>query len=164
MRSPRGSRLTALAVVLAAVVAGAGAVAALPAQQTLVVADAATGDRLLAVPVEEGSTVTLAYTHSVELTPVRDVYTVRDGRLEMTRMEFESYGWGLPAGADVRTVNGTFVFDPEGSYATLFVAPGERAGHELRVDGRRYDLVGLSGGDTVRLTVERRSVAGAIRG
>jgi len=150
-------RAVALAFVLAAVLVG-GAATELPAERTLVVADAETGERLLATPVAEGSTVAVAYTHSVEQTPVRDVYTVRGDELEMTRMEFESYGWGLPAGAEVETVNGTFVFDPPGSYATLHVAPGARAGHVLTVDGRTHDLVALSGGDSVRLTVERRPV------
>jgi len=34
--------------------------------------------------------------HSVEKSRVYDEYTVRGDRLEMTRMEFESYGWGYP--------------------------------------------------------------------
>lgn len=42
----------------------------------LVVADAATDERLFSLPVDEGSTVTLSYTHNVEKTPVRDVYIV----------------------------------------------------------------------------------------
>ncbi len=127
-------------------------------ESALVVADAETGERLLAVPVAEGMTVALNYTHSVEKTPVLDVYEVNGTELEMVRMEFQSYGAGLPARAEVTiTENDTFVFDPEGSYEQLYVTPGSIAGHELVVADRTYDLVGLSEGRTVKLSVEPRA-------
>jgi hypothetical protein len=123
-------------------------------ERTLLVADAETGERLLAVPVAEGTTVALNYTHSVEKTPVLDVYAVDGTELEMVRMEFRSYGAGLPARADVTiTENDTFVFDPEGSYEELYVTPGPIAGHELVVGDRAYDLVDLSDARTVKLSV-----------
>lgn len=164
------------ACILVAAVAGAGAFTdsgALPAPSAdertlavetgdrfLTVEDAETGDRLLTVPVTEGTTVALNYTHSVEKTPVLDVYEVNGTELEMVRMEFRSFGAGLPARADVNvTENGTFVFDPEGSYDRLSVSPGRIAGHELIVDDRRYDLVELSDGRSVTLSVDRRSNA-----
>jgi hypothetical protein len=125
----------------------------------LVVADAETGERLLVRPVAQGTTVALNYTHSVEKTPVLDVYEVNGTELEMVRMEFHSYGAGLPARADVNvTENGTFVFDPEGSYDRIYVAPGRIAGHELVVGDRPYDLVALSNASSVELFVENRSV------
>ena len=127
-------------------------------ERTLVVEDAETGERLLAVPVAEGTTVALNYTHSVEKTPVLDVYAVDGTELEMVRMEFRSYGAGLPARADVTiTENDTFVFDPEGSYDRLYVTPGPIAGHELVVGDRTYDLVDLSDARTVTLSVARGS-------
>ena len=124
----------------------------------LVVADAETDERLLAVPVSEGTTVALNYTHSVEKTPVLDVYEVNGTELEMVRMEFQSYGAGLPSRADVNiTENGTFVFDPEGSYDHVYVKPGEIAGHELIIDDRTYDLVALSDAQSVNVYVTNRS-------
>lgn len=124
----------------------------------LLVEDAETGEQLLAVPVTEETTVALNYTHSVEKTPVLDVYEVNGTELEMVRMEFHSYGAGLPARADVNvTENGTFVFDPDGSYDTLYVTPGRIAGHELIVGDRRYDLVDLSDGRSVSLRIVHRS-------
>jgi hypothetical protein len=134
-----------------------GVAAAVPGGQALVVEDAETSERLLTVPVERGTTVALEYNHSVEKTPVLDVYTVRDDRLEMTRMEFESFGWGLPSRADVRNVNGTFVFDPGGSYEELYLTPGDVAGHRLHVGDRTYDLVDLAGERSVRLHLVQRS-------
>ncbi|WP_256298927.1 DUF1850 domain-containing protein [Haloarchaeobius salinus] len=136
----------------------AGLVAGLPSERVLVVSDASTGEHLLTVPVEEGAPVTLAYTHSVERTPVEDRYVVRGSALDNVEMRFQSYGWGLPADANVTTRDGWFVFDPDRTYERVVVSPGEIAGHELRVDGTTYDLVALSSGRSVRLSVERRSV------
>ncbi|MFC7082045.1 DUF1850 domain-containing protein [Halorussus caseinilyticus] len=123
-------------------------------RKLFVAEDAETGERLLSVPVSEGTTVALNYTHSVEKTPVLDVYEVNGTELEMVRMEFSSYGAGLPAQAEVNvTDNGTFVFDPEGSYDRIFVSPGPVADHRLVVGDRAYDLVDLSDGRSVKLFV-----------
>ncbi len=147
-----------LVVVVLLVVGGSvGFAAATPSERVLVVEDADTGNRLLTVPVEEGSTVTLSYTHSVEKTPVEDVYTVNGTRLDNTLMRFESYGWGLPARANVTLRNGWFVFDPDRSYDELYVKPGRVAGHTLTVDSETYDLVERSNASTVRIAVTRRS-------
>lgn len=153
--------LVAVGVLVAAVV-GVGAVSVVGEgpvtnERVLAVEDAETGERLLTVPVSEGTTVALNYTHSVEKTPVLDVYEVNGTELEMTRMEFQSYGAGLPSQAEVNvTENGTFVFDPEGSYEHLYVTPGHIAGHELIVGERTYDLVELSDGRSVKLHVTNR--------
>ena len=144
--------------VLLALAAVTSAAAFTPADRVLVVADTETGDHLLDVPVENGSVVALEYTHSVEKTRVLDTYAVRGDRLVMTRMEFESYGWGLPARAAVETDNGTFAFDPTYAAHELVVKPGRVAGHELHVENRTYDLVARSDARAVRLTIERRSV------
>lgn len=149
-----GVLLALAAVVLVVTVV----VAAMPAGSVLVVEDANSGERLLTTPVEEGTQVVLTYTHSVEKTPVRDIYTVHNGQLEMTRMEFQSYGWGLPARANVTRENGWFVFDPKGSYEELYVKPGRVADHRLRVGNRTYDLVALSDAQGIRLSITERSV------
>jgi hypothetical protein len=152
----RLSRRVGLTALL--VVAGAAAlvVAAQPGS-VLVVERVDDGETLLTAPVENGSTVGLEYTHSVEKSRVYDGYTVRGDRLVMTRMEFESYGWGLPAGADVTERNGTLVFDPPGAYESITVQPGSVAGHRLHVGGRTYDLYERSEGRAVRLAIRRRS-------
>lgn len=122
----------------------AGNASATTADRVLVVADAETGDRYLTQPVANGSTIALEYVHSVEKSRIYEEYTVDGDRLVETRMEFESYGWGLPADANVTEVNGTFVYDPPGSLTRLTVAPGEIAGHELHVGTDTYDLVALT--------------------
>jgi len=146
-----GLVVTAAAVGIAV---GAGAVDG----QALLIEDVETGEESLSVPVEENSTVTIAYTHSVEKTPVRDVYAVRDAGLVMTRMEFQSFGAGLPSTVDVeRSDGGSFVYHPpDRRTEALLVATSPVAGHELVVDGERYDLVELADGGSVRLRVTTR--------
>jgi hypothetical protein len=134
-----------------------GTASAVPAQRVLVVEDTVTGETYLTTPVENGTTVALEYEHSVEKTRVYDGYTVRGDQLVMTRMEFESYGWGLPSGANVTRENGTLVYDPPGSYARITVAPGDVAGHTLHVGDGRYDLVAMTDDRSVDIRIERRS-------
>ncbi|MDS0260154.1 DUF1850 domain-containing protein [Haloarcula sp. S1CR25-12] len=153
---------TARTVALAAVALVALAAApAVPTGRALVVADAETGEAYLQTPVENGTAVTLAYTHSVEKTPVRDVYVVDGDRLVAARMTFESYGWGLPSRANVTREDGRFVSDPSGAYQRITVAPGDVAGHRLRVGNRSYDLVGLTDERSVDIHITRRSAVAA---
>lgn len=154
----------ALAVaVLLALVGSVGLAAAVPAGHAVVVTDAETGDVLASIPVEDGTTVTLSYMHSVERTPVHDVYVVRGTTLDNVEMRFQSYGWGLPADADVHREGGYFVFDPDRRYDELFVKPGTVANHRLTIgDSTTIDLVALSDANSVRIAVERRSALDAL--
>ena len=145
------------AVAFVVLVAALGSAAAAPDQQVLVVNDAETGETYLETPVDNGTVVALEYTHSVEKTRVYEAYTVRGDRLEMTHMEFESYGWGLPSRANVTRKNGTFIYDPPGSYERLTVAPGRIAGHRLHVGDETHDLVALSDGRSVTFSIQHRS-------
>jgi hypothetical protein len=157
--SARARLVVSVALAVALVAAGA---AVLPADRTLVVERADTGERIITQPVENGTAVALEYTHSVEKSRVYDGYTVRGEKLAMTRMEFESYGWGLPADANVTREDGHLVSHPEGSFAELSVSPGEIAGHRLHVGDRTYDLVERSNGTSVRIYVERESPLDAL--
>nr|WP_157503210.1 DUF1850 domain-containing protein [Halobacterium sp. CBA1126] len=150
--------MAAVAVVLVALAGGA---AALSTGKVLVVEDVDTGERYVTEPVDDGSTVQLQYMHSVEKTPVNDVYRVDGDALVNTRMEFESYGWGLPSRVNVTNVNGTFVYDPPEPIITLdslSVSPGRIADHTLVVDDRRIDLVAKTNASDVRIHVERRTI------
>lgn len=147
-----------IAVVAAALLVSVGIASATPTGLVLTVELVETGEPLATVPVDEGTPVTLAYTHSVERSPVEEVYTVTGTRLDQTRMRFRSYGWGLPAREEVELVDGWFVFDPDRAYDEVVVSTGAIAGHELRVGGTTYDLVGLAEGRSVRLSIERRTL------
>jgi len=140
----------------------AGAVVAELGSGTALIVEDAGGGELVSEGVEDGTVVSLEYTHSVEKTQVRDVYVVEDGRLVLERTVFESYGAGLPSEAEVeRSDDGGFVFRPDGrSTDELVVSTGRVAGHELVVGGERHDLTNLSEAGTVRLRVEEGTDAG----
>lgn len=153
-------------VALALVVALAGVALAAPTGQVLVVEDLDTGEHYITQPVDNGSTVALEYTHSVEKTPVYDEYRVEGDTLVNTRMEFQSYGWGLPSGVNVTNVNGTFVYDPPGpimTLETLSVSPGRIANHSLIVEDQQYDLVAETNATDVRIHVEHRTLTDAFQ-
>ncbi|WP_081661658.1 DUF1850 domain-containing protein [Halopiger djelfimassiliensis] len=141
------------AVLLVALVATAAVATSGTADRTLVVADADSGARLLEVPVDEGDEITLSYTHSVEKTPVKDVYVVDGTELRADRIVFHSHGAGLPSDEEIERTDEGFVAEGDGSYDRLTVAPSPIAGHELAVDGERYDLVERSSGSVV-LTID----------
>jgi hypothetical protein len=139
----------------------AGVAVAAPTGQVLVVEDIDTGERYITQPVDNGSTVALEYTHSVEKTPVYDEYRVEGETLVNTRMEFQSYGWGLPSRVNVTNVNGTFVYDPPEPITTLTelsVSPGRIANHTLIVEDKQYDLVAETNATDVRIHVEHRTL------
>ncbi|GAB3678082.1 DUF1850 domain-containing protein [Halopiger thermotolerans] len=138
--------------------ASAIAVATAADEKTLVVADADTGEHLIEAPVDDGTEVTLAYTHSVEKTPVEDVYVVDGTELRMDRMVFYSHGAGLPTSGPIEETEDGFVVYPNASYTELGVVPGSVAGHELVVGDERYDLVARSDGPVV-LSVEERGLS-----
>lgn len=154
-------------LVSAAALSGATAVtAAAVADRTLVVADADSRERLFEIPVDQGQEVTLAYTHSVEKTPIEDVYVVDGPRLRADRSVFHSFGAGLPTSDIERTAEG-YVVEGSTIHDELRVAPGEIAGHELIVGERRYPLAEVADGRVVLFLTERGigdAVAGGTRG
>jgi hypothetical protein len=158
LRQGRSGRWWLLAFLVAAVL-GAGLIGTLPAERVLIVEDIDTGEQYLSEPVDNGTIVALEYTHSVEKSRVYDRYRVEGTTLVNTRMEFESYGWGLPARVNVTNVNGTLVYAPEEPITELeqlLVSPGRVAGHTLIINGTRHDLVAVSGARDVRLHIDRR--------
>lgn len=147
----------AVAVTFVCVGAVAAAGASVAATDTVLVVTSDDGEELLVTPVSEDTEITVEYTHSVEKTPVRDVYVPEDGALVMTRMEFSSYGAGLPSTVEVTVVDGRYVYEPPPRrYDPLRVTTGPVADHELVVGNERYDLAALADGGTVELRVETR--------
>lgn len=148
--------------IIAVLVIGIFAVATvIPTGQVLVVEDPETGEHYITEPVHDETTVGLEYMHSVEKTRVYDEYSVEGDMLVNTRMEFESYGWGLPARANVTNVNGTFVYAPDEPITelrTLSVSPGRIAGHELTIGTKTYNLVTETNTSDVRIHIEQRTL------
>lgn len=148
--------MAALAI-LVTVAFTVGAVDAVAGEPTLVVTTN-DGTDVVTTPVGDETEIIIEYTHSVEKTLVRDVYVARDGALVMTRMEFSSFGAGLPSQAEVTERDGRYVYEPPpGEYATLHLKTGAVADHDLIVGDERYDIAALSGYGAVELRIEQRA-------
>ncbi len=57
-----------------------------------------------ATPATEGTKITLAWIHSIELTPWTETYEVRDGELALVEVTLESYGAGAPSDEGVTRI------------------------------------------------------------
>lgn len=112
--------------------------------------------RPLRGPVE----VRLQYVHSVERTPILEVYVAEPGSLRFTRMEFVSQGAGLPSSGYVRE-GGRFVLRDERVLSTLPVRVSRLTMPRVVIGGREeLDLVALVGdGGTVTVSSGHRSRA-----
>ncbi|MCW4353825.1 DUF1850 domain-containing protein [Hoyosella sp. YIM 151337] len=113
LRTPRCSRATVLAVVLAT-----GCVQHTDALE-FQIADAQ-GVVLYSYPIEPGELVTMEHVHSVHKRPVREVFSVSpDGQLTMEEMIFDRMGANLPFGPE--TVNGvtTTFIEEDGHYRVV---------------------------------------------
>lgn len=149
------SPLRGALIITVLIAAGAAAFGATP-PPTLVVSDSQTDRVLYSTAVSEGTSLELRYTHSVERSPVTERYRVTDGQLRQTVIIFESYGWGLPAGADVEEVRGQFHAPMDRRYDELMITPGPIADQQLSVDGTQLALYELAGRSSVRITIEHR--------
>ncbi len=162
----RGRRLLLSALILALALA-----LCLPLFPALVLRNGRTGERLLLLPLREGETIALCYTHSVNLTPVTDTLRVSGGSLVLESTLFSAYGWGMPVLAD--GIGGSFENTPEGFLLSdidkkqdsipilLQEVPDQRL---LYRGGERRLLELAPAGTFVRLGVERASLLDCLLG
>jgi len=93
----------------------------------------------------------LRYVHSVERTPVIEVYRVDADGLHLVLMRFSSQGAGLPTEGYVREGD-HFVIRTDRRIGELPLRVSRIAGHEVVVGPHRVDLVAVAGdGSAVRL-------------
>lgn len=67
------------------------------ASPDLVVRNQRTGEVYFETPAAAGTEITLAWIHSIELTPWTETYEVRGNELVLTEVTLESYGAGAPS-------------------------------------------------------------------
>jgi len=79
----------------AAVLAALAVVIFLPLGGLYLVLDVG-GTHLLRHRVSEGDAFALHYIHSVNLSPVREIFEVRGGEIYLVALEFETFGAGMP--------------------------------------------------------------------
>lgn len=97
-----------------------------------------------AMPIGPGTRIELRYQHSVERTPVVEVFEVGASGLTFVEMRFVSQGAGLPTEGYVRE-GGVFVLRRRRYVGVLPLRLSAVAGHVLWVEGRAIDLVGAAG-------------------
>jgi hypothetical protein len=87
----------------------------------------------------------LEYQHSVERTPIVEVYVAGPGHLQFTSMEFVSHGAGLPTSGYVRE-GGRFVLREVRELPVLPIRVSRLAGPRLVIERAGVlDLVALAG-------------------
>jgi len=97
----------------------------------------------------------LRYVHSVERTPVIEVYRVDADGLHLILMRFSSQGAGLPTEGYVREGD-HFVIRTDRRIGDLEVRVSRVASHHLVAGPDTLDLVGLAGdGAAIRLQAGR---------
>lgn len=106
--------------------------------------------------IERVVPVRLEYTHSVERTPVVEVYVADTRDLRLVRMEFVSQGAGLPSAGYVREGD-RFVLKTDRRLDNLVLRVSAVARPRLTVGPRMLDLLPLAGdGGTIVLAVRSR--------
>ena len=67
-----------------------------PRNITLTVQNTETGDILLQETVQEGDRFSILFIHSVNQSPVWEIFQVQDGQLHLIALEFYAFGAGIP--------------------------------------------------------------------
>ena len=62
----------------------------------LVLTNDETGAVLLRHPAHQGLEFSISYTHSVNLSPVKEIYVINGEDIVLTALEFETFGAGMP--------------------------------------------------------------------
>lgn len=93
------NRVRKFATVAAAVMIFITAAAFLPGcssgEMSLVLSDPKSGQAYAAYPVEDGDTFSVEFIHSVNKSPVRDIYEIRDGEIWNTQCIYYGFGAGV---------------------------------------------------------------------
>lgn len=116
----------------------------------LQVQERVSGVKLYRVPVEEGDEFAIEFVHSVERTPVKEVFRIeKDRKIYLVETEYESFGAGLPTmpgegeksvleGGKIRITGMRRKLDP------FLVAVSPVPGHILTIGGEEVVLADLA--------------------
>jgi hypothetical protein len=148
IRKRRGFTLAAVGAAAFLMTAGA---LLLAGPRALAVVDTATGKAYGRWPVKDGTEFFVEFVHSVNQSPVRDVFQVRGRRIVPVAAVFSSLGAGLPATAESGR---TLSRDPTGAlrltgftaaYRELPYIVGTVSDHILGINNERVSLRDLCG-------------------
>ncbi|MBI3998183.1 MAG: DUF1850 domain-containing protein [Armatimonadetes bacterium] len=109
-----------------------------------------------------GDLIELRYLHSVERTPIVEVFRADADGMWLVMMRFTSQGAGLPTEGYTRE-GGEFVLRTNRRVGALQVRVSEIAGHQLIAGRERVDLVVLAG-DGALVSLESSAAPLRLRG
>lgn len=113
-------------------------------QQYVEVKNRETGEEYYALDAEEGDTVRLSWTHSIEHTPWVELYEISDGQLQLREVHVKSFGAGVDQIApEVENRDGWVMMRGyERSFPALHFFQSRDVDRELVVNGREAELDG----------------------
>lgn len=157
----RKKRLALLILLLAAALAppGSQALSEKPGGFSLLVVRERDGSCLARFPAGAGDRFFLSYTHSSDLTPIRDTFRIDEGgNILIESEEYLWYGSGLEfqqrPGAQIRFLEKSTRVILNRPMDPFYLRVGRTAGHVLSVHGVSCPLAGLAGGgERVRIRV-----------
>lgn len=123
----------------------------LPRGQRLVLTDVDSGRMYATYPVSDGDGFSVTFVHSVNKTPVSDVYEVRDGRIVLTGTVYYSFGAGVPdelgegQKLTIREDGAMVVTGMDRDLTGVVYAVGTVSDHVLEISGEEISLRGLCG-------------------
>jgi hypothetical protein len=118
----------------------------LPSNLYLTLRNHSTGEILLKHPVSNGDTFAVAFIHSVNQSPVTEIYEIREKTIYLTAVEFESFGAGMetdlaPNQTLERTADGKLrITNLNRPLNSLVYLIGPTAGHTLLISSLKIPL------------------------
>ena len=145
----------------------------IPIKKTLTFQDLYSGEILTYVPIEEGQTFQLEYTHSIHRSTVIDTYKIiSDNRIQQTTLQYEDLAIGMPS--DALFEEETFV-EKDGKY---FIENMNRVfpsinlstsqvvvSHKLNVRNNQYELHEyITPGSFITIEVRKLTIFQLVKG
>ena len=136
----------------------------------LVLTNARSGEILMSARVSDDTEFRISYIHSVNISPVTEIFQVRQGAIVLDAVEFYTFGAGMPT---MPEYGQTLIYLPDGGMRiegfdcvldslTLIIA--HTAAHTLHVGSREIPLQTLdSSGQSVRFEIVRQNIWQSIR-
>ncbi|WP_017547724.1 DUF1850 domain-containing protein [Salinicoccus carnicancri] len=131
----------------------------------LILAELESGEILHRTRVEDGERFAVTYIHSVERSPVKEIFEVRGEAVYTMESHTESFGAGMPyEGDDVEIEDGKFIIrniDRKVHGGSLKVRPSSVFPHHVRVGG---EVITISEPPYAEKNLEIRIVRGYFKG
>ncbi|NLZ45035.1 MAG: DUF1850 domain-containing protein [Clostridia bacterium] len=131
----------------------------------LILKNGETGEVIAAFLLNEGEEFSITFVHSVNQTPVTDVYQIKNGKIHVARTVYYSFGAGVQSGIGEGE---SLEYGPDGAMIVSgFSRPMDRlsyivgtvSDHTLEIGGERISLRELCGRNArVQFTYGRRLV------